>query len=197
MALACLLIQACSAEDDTYSDPAVNELKNQVLSEKKTTSGSYKGEPWATSSLNDSNKKVTSVAATVQVAATANTATPGDSLAKADSFLKDAAANGFYLLSVSDYLAKAQADPAWVIVDIRAADRYAQGHIQGAVDVPLENLISQMGMIATGKKVAVYGDLDASAAFAVEALRIYADRDAYVLQGGVSAWQAAGMPVII
>lgn len=197
MALVCLLIQACSAEDDTYSDPAVNELKNQVLSEKKTTSGSYKGEPWATSSLNDSNKKVTSVAATpVQVAASTNTATPEDRLVKADSFLKDGAANEFYLLSVSDYLVKAQTDPAWVIVDVRAADRYAQGHIQGAANVPLENLVSQMGMIAPGKKVAVYGDLDASAAFAVEALRVFADRDAYVLQGGVSAWQAAGMPVV-
>jgi len=201
MALACLLVQACSAEDspsaNTYSDPAVNELKNQVLTEQKTTSGSYKGQPWATSSLNDSYKKVTSVAATpVQAAATANTATSANSLVEADSFLKDAAASGFYLMSVSDFLAKAQADPAWVIVDIRAAGQYAQGHIQGAVSVPLESLVSQMGMIAPGKKVAVYGDLDASAAFAVEALRVFADRDAYVLQGGVSAWQAAGMPVV-
>jgi len=203
MALACLLVQACIAEEEapsTYSDPAVNELKNQVLTEQKTTSGSYKGQPWATSSLNDSYKKVTSISVTpVQIAAAANTATNApaseNSLVEVDAFLKDAAANGFYLVSVSDYITKVQADPSWVVVDVRAADQYAQGHIQGALNAPLENLVSQMGMIPVGKKVAVYGNIDANAAFAVEVLRVYANSDAYVLQGGLSAWQAAGMPV--
>ena len=208
MALACLLVQACIAEDETpstYSDPAVNELKNQVLTEQKTTSGSYKGQPWASSSLNDSYKKTTSSVATpVQVAAaaqatsasSANTAPSGNYLAEADSFLKGAAANGFYLLSVGNYLTSVQADPAWVVVDIRSADAYAQGHIQNALNAPLENLVSQMGLIPAGKKVAVYGDFDANAAFAVEALKVFAGRDAYVLQGGLPAWQAAGMQVV-
>ncbi|RQW80789.1 MAG: rhodanese-like domain-containing protein [Methanothrix sp.] len=204
MALACLLVQACIADEETYSDPAVNELKNQVLTEQKTTSGSYKGQPWLTSPLNDSYKKTTSAVATpVQVAAaaaasasSANTAPSGNSLAEADSFLKGAAANGFYLLSVSNYLTSVQADPAWVVVDVRSADAYAQGHIQNALNAPMENLVSQMGLIPAGKKVAVYGDFDANAAFAVEALRVFAGRDAYVLQGGLPAWQAAGMQVV-
>jgi rhodanese-related sulfurtransferase len=206
MALACLLVQACVAEDETpstYSDPAVNELKNQVLTEQKTTSGSYKGQPWLTSPLNASYKKTVSTTATpVQAAAAAasasstNTAPSGNTLAEADSFLKSAAANGFYLLSVSNYLTSVQADPAWVVVDVRSADAYAQGHIQNALNAPMENLVSQMGLIPAGKKVAVYGDFDANAAFAVEALRVFAGRDAYVLQGGLPAWQAAGMQVV-
>ena len=88
------------------------------------------------------------------------------------------------------------ADKNWAIVDVRPAQLYATGHIPGAINIPLENLISQMGMIPAGQKVAVYCAIDTNAAFAVQTLRVYGGRDAFVLSGGIVAWQAAGMPVV-
>lgn len=197
VALACLLIQACAVDEspaaNTYSDPAINELKKQVLEDKTTVSGSYKGQPWATSSLNESNQKAVSVtSAPVQISA-ATQGTSNNYLIVADSFLKVSQINGLYIISIPDFVNSSKADPNWVVVDVRTADRYAQGHVQDALSIPLENLISQLGMIPAGKKVAVYGDLDIDAAYAVETLRIFADRDAYVLSGGISALQAAGL----
>lgn len=117
-------------------------------------------------------------------------------MANTDSFLKEAANNGFYLLSISEYLSKSSQDSNWAIVDARPAQLYSAGHIPDALGIPLESLISQMGMIPAGRKVAVYCTTDANAAFAVEALRVYADREAFVLAGGIDAWKADGMPVV-
>lgn len=199
MALACLTVLACaiavSQSDSTYDDPAVDALKKQVLEEKKTDTNSYKGQPWATSSLNESNKKNTSVIA-ISAVPVSVLGQSSDYMVKTDSFLKESTNNGFYVMSVAEFLNKNSTDKNWVIVDVGPAQLFVSGHIPGAMNIPLENLISQMGMIPAGKKVAVYSAIDTNAAFAVQALRVYGGRDASILSGGIVAWQAAGMPLV-
>ena len=118
-------------------------------------------------------------------------------MVKTDSFLKEAMYNGFYLMSASEFLNQTSADKNWAIVDVRPAQLYAGGHIPGAINIPLAELISQMGMIPAGQKAAVYCDIDTNAALAVQTLRVYGDRDAFILSGGIVAWQGAGMPVVL
>lgn len=184
VALSCLLVQACALDDsqELIDQNKVDLMNKQFLGERKTDTNSYKGEPWATSSLNDSNKKTTSVSSQY--------------LVTTDSFLKEATNNNFYVMSVAEFLNKTGADKSWAIVDVRPASLYALGHIPGAINIPLQDLIPQMGMIPAGQKVAVYCAIDTNAAFAVQAMRIYGDRDAFVLSGGIAAWQATGMAVV-
>ncbi|MHB8118346.1 MAG: rhodanese-like domain-containing protein [Methanothrix sp.] len=198
MTLACLLVQACAEEESPVLDDQnkVDQMNKQILEEKKTDTNSYKGQPWATSSLNDSNKKTTSVESISAAQVSSEQGQSSDYLVKTDSFLKEAMSNGFYLLSVADFLNKSSADKNWAIVDVGPAQLYAGGHIPEAMNIPLENLISQMGMIPAGQKVAVYCAIDTNAAFAVQTLRVYGGRDAFVLSGGIVTWQAAGMPVV-
>ena len=198
MALACLLVQACATEDsqELIDQNKVDQMNTQILGEKKTETNSYKGQPWATSSLNDSNKKTTSVESISAVQVTSGLGQSSDYMVKTDSFLKEAMNNGFYVMSVAEFLNKTSADKNWAIVDVRPAQLYATGHIPGAINIPLSDLISQMGMIPAGQKVAVYCAIDTNAAFAVQTLRVYGDRDAFVLLGGIVTWQAAGKPVV-
>lgn len=198
VALACLLFQACAlGQDQVLEDQDKVDLMNkQILSDKKTVTTSYKGQPWATSSLNDSNKKTTSVESISTVQVSSALGQSSDYMVKMDSFLKEAKNNGFYLLSVADFLSISGQDKNWAIVDVGTPQLYLLGHIPEALNIPLENLISQMGMIPAGRKVAVYCATDTDAAFAVQALRVYGDREAFVLQGGIVAWQAAGMSVV-
>jgi rhodanese-related sulfurtransferase len=198
LALACLLIHACALGQTAEQDDQdkVDQMNKQILNENKNAdAGSYKGQPWATSSLNDSNKKATSIVSASAVQISSAIGQQSNYLAKTDSFLKEAANNGFYLLSVAEFLSKSSQDKNWAIVDARPAQQYAAGHIPDALSIPLENIISQMGMIPAGRKIAVYSTPDANAAFAVQALRVYADREAFVLSGGIDAWKAAGMPL--
>ena len=198
MALACLLVQACALGQTPVLDDQdqVDQMNKQILSEKNTVTTSYKGQPWATSSLNDSNKKTTSVEAISPVQVSSAMGQSSDYMVKTDSFLKEAKNNGFYLLSVAEFLNISSQDKNWAIVDVRTPQLYMVGHIPEALNIPLENLISQMGMIPAGRKVAVYGATDTNAAFAVQTLRVYGGREAFVLPGGIAAWQAAGMPVV-
>ena len=115
---------------------------------------------------------------------------------KADSFLKEAVNNGFYVLSVAEFLNRTVADKNWAIVDVRPAQLYLAGHIPGAINIPLENLMPQMSMIPADQKVAVYCAIDTNAAFAVQTPGVYGGRDVFVLSGGIVAWQAAEMPVV-
>jgi len=194
MALSCLLVQACALEDspELVDQKKVDQMNTKFLGEKKTDTNSYKGQPWATSSLNDSINKE-------YLPAVQFSSGPGQSsdyLARTDSFLKEAKNNGFYVLSVAQFLNKTSADENWAIVDVRPAQLYAAGHIPEAINIPLGNLMPQMGMIPAGQKVAVYCAIDTNAAFAVQTLKVYGGRDAFVLSGGIAAWQAAGMSVV-
>lgn len=197
MALACLLVQACATEDQELIDQnKVDQMNTQILGEKKTDTGSYKGQPWATSSLNDSSTKTTSIASITPVQVTSELGQSSNYMVKTDSFLKEAMNNGFYVMSVAEFLNRTSADKNWAIVDVRPAQLYATGHLPGAINIPLSDLISQMGMIPAGQKVAVYCAIDTNAAFAVQTLRVYGDRDAFVLLGGIVNWQAAGKPLV-
>ncbi len=193
MSLACLLISACAedASPDLTAENQVNAFNEQFMNGKTTTSESYKGEPWATSSLNDSTKKSSGTSSAVSV--TSVQTQSSDYISKCNSFLKDAANNGYYVIPVSEYINQNAANQNWAIVDARSSELYAAGHIPGAISIPLGNLISQMGIIPAGKKVIVYCDMDSNAAFAVQALRVFGDREAYILQGGVEAWTGSGM----
>ncbi|MDD4652318.1 MAG: rhodanese-like domain-containing protein [Methanothrix sp.] len=198
LALACLLMHACALAQTAEQDDQdkVDQMNKQILSDNKNTdAGSYKGQPWATSSLNDSVKKATSLGTASPVQISSAMSQPADDMAKTDSFLKEAANNGFYLLSVAEYLSKSGQDNNWAIVDARPAQLFAASHIPDALNIPLENIISQMGIIPAGKKIAVYSTPDANAAFAVQTLRVYGGREAFVLSGGIDAWKAAGMPL--
>jgi rhodanese-related sulfurtransferase len=198
MAIACLLVQACALGQNQELDEQekVDQMNQQILGEKKTVTTSYKGQPWATSSLNDSNKKTTSLEAISPVQISSAMGQSSDYMVKMDSFLKEAKNNNFYLLSVAEFLSISSQDKNWAIVDVRTPQLYMVGHIPEALNIPLENLISQMGMIPAGQKVAVYCATDTNAAFAVQTLRVYGGREAFILTGGIAAWQAAGMPVV-
>jgi rhodanese-related sulfurtransferase len=198
MALACLMIPAYAEVDpQEFVDQTKMELmNNQILGERGIDTGSYRGQPWATSSLNDSNKETTSVETVSGVQVPSGIGLSSDYMSKTDSFLKDAMSNGYYVLSIPEFVNRSVADKNWVVVDTRPAQLYAAGHIAGALNIVKEDLISQMGMIPAGQKVAVYDALDAIAAFAVQTLRTYGDREAFILSGGIDAWRAAGLPVV-
>ena len=169
-----------SPASNTFSDPAINEMK-QYLDSSKKSDLSEKGKPPANSPL----AKVG-----------AGQIEPQNYFLKADLFMNGIAANNSYMIAVPEFVNVSRANPGWTILDIRAGAEYSAGHIENAMNIPISDLVTLMNMIPAGNKIAVYGDSDADAAFGVMALRVFGDRAAYILQGGLPAWQAAGMPVV-
>ncbi|MDD1749593.1 MAG: rhodanese-like domain-containing protein [Methanothrix sp.] len=186
--LFCMIAQVCaqgeqSPASNTYSDPATNEIK-QFIEGPQNTDLSQKGKPPAESSL-----------AKMEIGKT-QTTTPQNYLVKADLFLDGITAFNLYAITVPDFINNSHADPKWTILDIRPSERYAAEHIENAMNIPFADLVLMMNMIPAGNKIAVYSDYDTNAAFGVMTLRVFGDRDAWILQGGVPAWQSAGMTVV-
>lgn len=184
--LLCLVVQtysqpASGSPSIVSSDPAISEMI-QSLDRYSGTDQSTKGAPPTSSPLSGNR--------------TFKNGFP-DYPAIANDFLNGVAASDYYTVTVPEFINRTKIDTNWVIVDIRPASAYAEGHIQNAISMPVSNLISMMGStVPAGKRIAVYGATNTDAAFAAMAFNIFGNREAYVLSGGISAWQQAGMPVI-
>ncbi len=183
--LFCLAAQVYAQDEqspaaNTYSDPAVKEIK-QYLDGPTLPDQSEKGKPPAGSSLAEP---------------AAGQAASQNYLVKADLFLDGITTNNLYAMTVQDFINNSRMDSKWTILDIRTSEKYNAGHIENAMSIPLSELVLMMNMIPAGNKIVVYSDSDTNAAFGVMTLRVFGDRNAWILQGGMPAWQVAGMPVV-
>jgi|GEM_PF-1130476 len=116
-----------------------------------------------------------------------------DYMAKADAFMMGLPENGFYLMTTDDLMNATEAeDEDLVILDVRPKELYDAGHIPGSMNIPDPELVPNMEMVPADKMVAVVCQIDTNSAFAVSVLRIFGDRDAWIVQGGVPGWIAAG-----
>jgi rhodanese-related sulfurtransferase len=82
------------------------------------------------------------------------------------------------------------------LIDVRPADEYAQGHIAGAVSVPVDEVAEFAKNAPKDRKVVAYcrGPYCVYALQAVAALR-KRGVDATRSEDGVAEWRAAGLPV--
>jgi rhodanese-related sulfurtransferase len=86
------------------------------------------------------------------------------------------------------------ATPFWL--DVRSSEAYAAGSIPGAANIPLRELVEHRDALPDRTApVVVIGDSDTEGAIGMLALQSLGYREARCLAGGVSGWQAAGMPL--
>ena len=84
-----------------------------------------------------------------------------------------------------------------LVVDVRAAEEFAAGHIINAVNLPLPELDTRRGELDKYKEkpvIAVCGSGPVSGR-AVRMLRGAGFSRAYALRGGIAAWQGANLPL--
>ncbi|OBU86049.1 ArsR/SmtB family transcription factor [Chromobacterium subtsugae] len=83
-----------------------------------------------------------------------------------------------------------------LLLDVRPADEYAQGHLPGALNIPLEMLPQRLAELPAGLEVIAYcrGPFCALSVQAVAALRA-GGLAARRLADGFPDWKAAGLPV--
>jgi len=85
-----------------------------------------------------------------------------------------------------------------VLVDIREVDEHARERIPGAASLPLSMLDRQA--LATGNAKAVLFHCRSGARTQANAAGLVAKAagcEAYVVEGGIDAWKAAGLPVAL
>jgi rhodanese-related sulfurtransferase len=92
-------------------------------------------------------------------------------------------------------LATADVTPAAYVVDVREDDEWAAGHIEGSQHIPLGQLMGRLDELPTDTRVVVACRTGVRSARATAYL-LQVGRDAVNLNGGVTAWLAAGRPLV-
>lgn len=84
-----------------------------------------------------------------------------------------------------------------VVVDIRPANEYRTGHITGSINVPSAKIKDQMGTLEKHKSsplILVCKNGMTAGSSAKELIK--AGFDVYKLQGGITEWQNASLPLV-
>ncbi|WP_426173045.1 rhodanese-like domain-containing protein [Massilia sp. TWR1-2-2] len=83
------------------------------------------------------------------------------------------------------------------IVDVRTTEEFAKGHLRDAKNIPLADLATRIGELDKSKSrsVVIVCQTGARADKAARQLAAAGFDDVVSLDGGLSAWQAAGLPV--
>ncbi len=82
-----------------------------------------------------------------------------------------------------------------VVIDVRTAEEYAQGHIPGAVNIPFDEVVSRISEIEAPHGVALYCMVGPRARKGEAALLDLGFSKVHHLEGGLAAWIAAGLPL--
>ena len=86
-------------------------------------------------------------------------------------------------------------EPAFTIIDVRSRDAYNDGHIMGAMPMPVDELVERAEpTLAKSRDIYIYGETDQEVAQAAQQLRAAGYEHVSELKGGLPAWKAIGGP---
>lgn len=83
-----------------------------------------------------------------------------------------------------------------IVLDVREDKEYAAGHLANSRHIPVGQLDSRAGELPAGKPVVVVCASGSRSGRAAAALRKGGRADVFCLDGGVSGWQQAGLPLV-
>ena len=83
------------------------------------------------------------------------------------------------------------------VVDVRQPDEYRQGFIEGAINIPIRELVQNLRALpALDKDIVVVCSTGHRAAIGMAVLQMLGYKKARSLEGGLNAWRAAKLPVV-
>ncbi|AFZ15209.1 Rhodanese-like protein [Crinalium epipsammum PCC 9333] len=84
-------------------------------------------------------------------------------------------------------------EPAFTILDVRDRETFNDGHIMGAMAMPVDQLVDRAkSSLEPSRDIYVYGETDEATASAASSLRQAGFECVAELKGGFAAWKAIG-----
>jgi rhodanese-related sulfurtransferase len=93
------------------------------------------------------------------------------------------------------YERQQQKDTSLFVLDVRAPEEYAAGHVPGAVNIPHDQIASRLAEIPKDKDVVLYCRSGRRSALAGEVLVDNGYQRLQLMQGDMPGWVAKGRPV--
>ena len=86
--------------------------------------------------------------------------------------------------------------PALVILDVRTEGEFNDGHIEGAINIPFDELHARLMELNPLYEILVYCRTGVRSARAMQILRENGYSKIYNMAGGIEAWRQAGYPTV-
>jgi phage shock protein E len=88
-------------------------------------------------------------------------------------------------------------DESFVIVDVRTPVEFAQGHVPGAINIPVDQVANRLSELANAKNkdVVLYCRSGKRAAQAADVLKSNGFAKLLHLEGDIAKWEAAKLPI--
>lgn len=81
------------------------------------------------------------------------------------------------------------------LIDVRTPEEFAEGHLEGAINIPLDGFDPAALPDPGSAERVLYCRSDRRSGIAADQLADATGRNAVHLDGGIVAWEAAGLPV--
>ncbi len=98
-------------------------------------------------------------------------------------------------IAAAELHARLGSGAAPLVIDVRSPEEYASGHIPGAVNLPFDQVAQRIAEIDAPHGVALYCMVGPRARKGESALLAAGYEKVLHLEGGLAAWQEAGLPV--
>ena len=89
-----------------------------------------------------------------------------------------------------------QEDEDVFLLDVRTQEEYEEGYIEGATLIPVSDLADRLDEVPMDKKIVIYCRSGNRSMTAADILISSGYAAVYNVQGGIIAWDSAGLPVI-
>jgi len=101
-------------------------------------------------------------------------------------------------LTSAQLVERQQAGQAPVLLDVRRTEEFRDGHIAGALNIPVEQLDSRAGVLGVprDREIVVYCVSGRRAARAQETLETLGYSHVRVLDGSLNAWRQQNLPLV-
>jgi len=105
--------------------------------------------------------------------------------------------DGFYAVGAADLNTELAGGAAPTMIDVRSAEDFTAGHIEGAVSMPINALLADLTLLpAKDAPVVIYCASGHRGALGMMAMRMMGWTDVRNLGGGTGAWAAAELPLV-
>jgi rhodanese-related sulfurtransferase len=102
----------------------------------------------------------------------------------------------FNAVRVPDLEEQVASDNPPLLLDVRTVDEYTEAHIEGAINIPLNELTQNLALLPDqDANIVVYCGSGHRSALAMEALNLLGYSNTTSLLGGVRAWLTADLPI--
>jgi len=102
---------------------------------------------------------------------------------------------GYGDVTVQDARSLTEDKPDLVILDVRTASEFEDGHIEGAVNIPVQELSARLDELSREDELLVYCRTGNRSAQAVDILQDVGFTKIYHMNAGITGWIEAGYPI--